>query len=97
MKTYFCDDGDVLNWTIIPEKLSINRAGHIFAHGLGMWDESGNVIGEKGVSVTQWSRNSSVLKRFHYRGTGGKTKKIVSAGFVHMKMPIIYSRKLQMR
>jgi ribonuclease J len=58
------------------------EAGHIFVHGLGMWDESGNVVVERrslqhnGVVTVAFSRNS-------VDGSLVGKPKIVSAGFVH--------------
>ena len=56
-------------------------AGHVFVHGLGMWDESGNVVVER----RSLARDGIVVISLA-RGRDGKIKgepKFVSAGFVH--------------
>ncbi len=79
---FLLTDGDQL-------ELSENRgelidklpAGHVFVHGLGMWDESGNVVVER----RSLARDGIVVISLA-RGRDGRIKgepKFVSAGFVH--------------
>lgn len=82
---FLLTDGDVLELDNYSGEI-IDRidAGHIFVHGLGMWDESGNVIVERrslshnGVVTVAFSRDSIT-------GALVGKPKIVSAGFVHIE------------
>ncbi|MDA1279341.1 MAG: ribonuclease J [Chloroflexi bacterium] len=80
---FLLTDGDVLELDKNSgEVVDHFDAGHIFVHGLGMWDESGNVVIERrslshnGVVTVAFSRNS-------VNGSLVGKPKIVSAGFVH--------------
>jgi ribonuclease J len=80
---FLLTDGDVLELDQDSgEVVDRIEAGHIFVHGLGMWDESGNVVVERrslqhnGVVTVAFSRNS-------VDGSLVGKPKIVSAGFVH--------------
>ncbi len=80
---FLLTDGDVLELDDESGKVVDHvEAGHIFVHGLGMWDESGNVVVERrslshnGVVTVAFSRNS-------VDGSLVGKPKIVSAGFVH--------------
>jgi ribonuclease J len=60
------------------------EAGHIFVHGLGTWDESGNVMVER----RSLSHNGVVTVAFSRDSIDGSlvgNPKIVSAGFVHIE------------
>lgn len=80
---FLLTDGDVLeidkNGGEVVDRI---EAGHIFVHGLGMWDESGNVVIERrslqhnGVVTVAFSRDT-------VDGSLVGRPKIVSAGFVH--------------
>ena len=79
---FILTDGDQLELSEhggeIVDKLP---AGHVFVHGLGMWDESGNVVVER----RSLARDGIVVISLA-RGRDGKIKgepKFVSAGFVH--------------
>ncbi|MQG37884.1 MAG: ribonuclease J [SAR202 cluster bacterium] len=82
---FLLTDGDVLELDHYSGEI-IDRieAGHIFVDGLGMWDESGNVILERrslshnGVVTVAFSRDSIT-------GALVGKPKIVSAGFVHIQ------------
>jgi len=76
-------DGDVLELDADSgEVVDHIEAGHIFVHGLGIWNESGNVVVERrslqhnGVVSVAFSRDS-------VDGSLIGKPKIVSAGFVH--------------
>ncbi len=80
---FLLTDGDVLELDEDSgEVVDHIEAGHIFVHGLGMWDESGNVVVERrslshnGVVSVAFSRNS-------VDGSLVGKPKIASAGFVH--------------
>ncbi|MEE8045852.1 MAG: ribonuclease J [Dehalococcoidia bacterium] len=80
---FLLTDGDVLEMDgKSGEVVDRIEAGHIFVHGLGMWDESGNVVVERrslqhnGVVSVAFSRDS-------IDGSLVGKPKIVSAGFVH--------------
>jgi ribonuclease J len=80
---FILTDGDVLELdNDSGEVVDRIDAGHIFVHGLGMWDETGNVVVERrslqhnGVVSVAFSRNT-------VDGSLVGTPKIVSAGFVH--------------
>ena len=82
---FLLTDGDVLELdNYSGEIIDQIDAGHIFVHGLGMWDESGNVIVERrslshnGVVTVAFSRDSIT-------GALVGKPKIVSAGFVHIE------------
>ncbi len=80
--TFLLVNGDQLELTERGGEV-IDRlpAGHIFVHGLGMWDESGNVVVERrslardGIVVVSLAR--------HKDGRVLGEPKFVSAGFVH--------------
>ncbi|HCI85850.1 MAG TPA: hypothetical protein DHV68_03290 [Dehalococcoidia bacterium] len=83
--TFILTDGDVLELDAhSAEVVDRIEAGHIFVHGLGMWDESGNVVIERrslqhnGVVTVAFSRDT-------VDGSLVGTPKIVSAGFVHVE------------
>jgi len=80
---FLLTDGDVLEMDANSgEVIDRIEAGHIFIHGLGMWDESGNVVIERrslqhnGVVSVAFSRDS-------VDGSLVGNPKIVSVGFVH--------------
>lgn len=80
---FLLTDGDVLEMDASSgEVIDRIEAGHIFVHGLGMWDESGNVVIERrslqhnGVVSVAFSRDS-------VDGSLVGNPKIVSVGFVH--------------
>ena len=80
---FLLTDGDVLEIDANSgEVIDRIEAGHIFVHGLGMWDESGNVVIERrslqhnGVVSVAFSRDS-------VDGSLVGNPKIVSVGFVH--------------
>lgn len=83
--TFLLTDGDVLELDANGgEVIDRIEAGHIFVHGLGMWDESGNVVIERrslqhnGVVTVAFSRDT-------VDGSLVGKPKIVSAGFVHVE------------
>ena len=83
--TFILTDGDVLELDAhSAEVVDRIEAGHIFVHGLGMWDESGNVVIERrslqhnGVVTVAFSRDT-------VDGSLVGTPKIVSAGFIHVE------------
>ncbi len=57
-------------------------AGHIFVHGLGVWDESGNVVVERR-ALARDGIVAVALAREHATGRVVGTPKIISNGFVH--------------
>ncbi len=57
-------------------------AGHIFVHGLGVWDESGNVVVERR-ALARDGIVSIALARDSKTGKVVGTPKIISTGFVH--------------
>jgi ribonuclease J len=80
---FLLTDGDVLEMDAKSgEVIDRIEAGHIYVHGLGMWDESGNVVVERrslqhnGVVSVAFSRDS-------VDGSLVGNPKIVSVGFVH--------------
>ncbi|NQW21765.1 MAG: ribonuclease J [Chloroflexi bacterium] len=80
---FLLTDGDVLELDANSgEVVDRIEAGHIFVHGLGLWDESGNVVVERralqhnGVVSVAFSRDS-------VSGALVGRPKIVSVGFVH--------------
>ena len=80
---FLLTDGDVLEMDRESgEVIDRIEAGHIFVHGLGMWDESGNVVVER----RSLSHNGVVSVAFSRKAVDGSLvgkPKIVSAGFVH--------------
>ena len=80
---FLLTDGDVLELDRDSgEVVDHIDAGHIFVHGLGMWDESGNVVVER----RSLSHNGVVTVAFSRNAVDGSLvgkPKIVSAGFVH--------------
>jgi ribonuclease J len=80
---FLLTDGDVLEMDEESgEVVDHIDAGHIFVHGLGMWDESGNVVVER----RSLSHNGVVSVAFSRNAVDGSLMgkpKIVSAGFVH--------------
>jgi ribonuclease J len=82
---FILTDGDVLEMDANSGEV-VDRidAGHIFVHGLGMWDESGNVVIER----RSLSHNGVVTVAFSRDSVNGSLvgkPKIVSAGFVHVE------------
>jgi ribonuclease J len=82
---FLLTDGDVLEMDANSGEV-VDRidAGHIFVHGLGMWDESGNVVIER----RSLSHNGVVTVAFSRDTVDGSLvgkPKIVSAGFVHVE------------
>lgn len=80
---FLLTDGDVLEMDATSGEI-IDRieAGHIFIHGLGMWDESGNVVIER----RSLQHNGVVSVAFSRDAVDGSlvgNPKIVSVGFVH--------------
>lgn len=80
---FLLTDGDVLEMDATSGAI-IDRieAGHIFIHGLGMWDESGNVVIER----RSLQHNGVVSVAFSRDAVDGSlvgNPKIVSVGFVH--------------
>lgn len=76
-------DGEILELddrsAEIVDKVS---SGHIFVHGLGMWDESGNVVVER----RSLAREGVVIVSLGFRKSSGTPvgrPRIVSVGFVH--------------
>lgn len=80
---FLLTDGDVLELDQDSgEVIDRIEAGHIFVHGLGMWDESGNVVIER----RSLQHNGVVTVAFSRDAIDGSLigkPKIVSAGFVH--------------
>ncbi len=76
-------DGDLLELTADrAEVIDQLPAGHVFVHGLGMWDESGNVVVER----RSLSRDGIVTVALARATKSGKLvgdPKIISTGFVH--------------
>ena len=76
-------DGDLLELTAdraeVVEQLP---AGHVFVHGLGMWDESGNVVVERR-SLSRDGIVTVALARATKSGRLVGDPKIISTGFVH--------------
>jgi ribonuclease J len=78
-------DGDVLEMDADSgEVVDHIEAGHIFVHGLGMWDESGNVVVERR-SLQHNGVVSVAFSRDTVDGSLVGKPKIVSAGFVHIE------------
>jgi ribonuclease J len=80
---FLLTNGDVLEMDATSGEI-IDRieAGHIFIHGLGMWDESGNVVIER----RSLQHNGVVSVAFSRDAVDGSlvgNPKIVSVGFVH--------------
>lgn len=80
---FLLTDGDILELDRHSGEV-VDRidAGHIFIHGLGMWDESGNVVVER----RSLSHNGVVTVAFSRDAAGGSLvgrPKVVSVGFVH--------------
>ncbi len=80
---FLMTDGDVLELDAnAGEVVDRIEAGHIFVHGLGMWDESGNVVVER----RSLAHNGVVTVAFTRKSVDGSLiggPKIVSVGFVH--------------
>lgn len=76
-------DGDVLELTgNSAEIVDKEEAGHIFVHGLGLWDEAGNVVVERrSLSREGIVTVSLAIDRKNRRVVG--EPKLVSMGFVH--------------
>jgi ribonuclease J len=76
-------DGDVLELTEgAAEIVDREVAGHIFVHGLGLWDENGNVVVER----RSLAREGVVTVSIAFERKSGKiagTPRMVSVGFVH--------------
>ncbi|MDA0231881.1 MAG: ribonuclease J [Chloroflexi bacterium] len=76
-------DGDVLELT--PDRAEIvdrEVAGHIYVHGLGLWDENGNVVVER----RSLAREGIVTVSVAVDRKAGKVvgqPKLISMGFVH--------------
>jgi ribonuclease J len=76
-------DGDVLELDADSgEVVDRIEAGHIFVHGLGIWNESGNVVVERR-SLQHNGVVSVAFSRDTVDGSLVGKPKIVSAGFVH--------------
>ena len=80
---FLLTDGDVLEVTEDGGRI-VERvpAGHVFVHGLGIWDESGNVIVERRSLARDGFVAVAVARDRRTREVRG-TAKIISAGFVH--------------
>jgi ribonuclease J len=80
---FLLTDGEVLEVTAdgggIVERVP---AGHVFIHGLGIWDESGNVIVERRSLARDGFVAVAVGRDRRTREVRGSAK-IISAGFVH--------------
>ncbi len=76
-------DGDVLELTAnSAEIVDQEEAGHIFVHGLGLWDEAGNVVVERrSLSREGIVTVSLAIDRKNRRILG--EPRLVSMGFVH--------------
>jgi ribonuclease J len=76
-------DGDVLELTE-NEASVVDRqvAGHIFVHGLGLWDEAGNVVVERRSLAREGIVTVSIAVDRSARRIVG-TPKFTSVGFVH--------------
>lgn len=77
-------DGDMLELTETGGEV-VDRlpAGHMFVHGLGLWDESGNVVVER----RALARDGIVTVALAVRSDTGHVvgaPKIISSGFVHL-------------
>lgn len=76
-------DGDVLELTSEgAEIVDQEVAGHIFVHGLGMWDEAGNVVVERRSLAREGIVTVSLAIDRKNRKIVGQPK-LVSVGFVH--------------
>ena len=76
-------DGDLLELTADrAEVIEQLPAGHVFVHGLGMWDESGNVVVERR-SLSRDGIVTVALARATKSGRLVGDPKIISTGFVH--------------
>lgn len=76
-------DGDVLELT--PARAEIvdrEVAGHIFVHGLGLWDEKGNVVVERRSLAREGIVTVSLAVDRQNRRIVGEPK-LISVGFVH--------------
>ena len=70
-------------------------AGHVFVHGLGVWDESGNVLVERR-SLAHDGIVMVALARDAASGRVVGTPKIMSAGFVHTEQaPLLFKDALE--
>ena len=80
---FLLTDGDQLELTEQGGKV-VDRlpAGHIFVHGLGVWDESGNVVVERR-ALARDGIVAVALARDTKSGRVVGTPKIISTGFVH--------------
>ena len=80
---FLLTDGDVLEMDANSgEVIDRIEAGHIFVHGLGMWNESGNVVIERR-SLQHNGVVSVAFSRDTVDGSLVGNPKIVSVGFVH--------------
>ena len=81
--SFILTNGDILELDAnSAEVIDRIEAGHIFVHGLGIWDERGNVISER----QALQHNGIVSIAFSRDATDGSLvgkPKIVSVGFVH--------------
>ena len=81
--SFILTNGDILELDAnSAEVVDRIEAGHIFVHGLGIWDERGNVINER----QALQHNGIVSVAFSRDVTDGSLvgkPKIVSVGFVH--------------
>ncbi|MEE8362796.1 MAG: ribonuclease J, partial [Dehalococcoidia bacterium] len=76
-------DGDVLELdSEAGEVVERVPAGHVYLHGRGVWDESGNVIVERRL-LARDGFVTVILARNSRTGRLAGTPKIVSSGFVH--------------
>ncbi len=76
-------DGDVLELTAeSAEIVDQEVAGHIFVHGLGLWDEAGNVVVERRSLAREGIVTVSLAIDRKNRRVVGEPR-LVSMGFVH--------------
>lgn len=76
-------DGDVLELTHdSAEIVDREEAGHIFVHGLGLWDEAGNVVVERRSLAREGIVTISLAVDRKNRRIVGEPK-LTSVGFVH--------------
>ena len=80
---FLLTNGDVLELTADAGEI-VDRvpAGHVFVHGLGIWDESGNVIVERRSLARDGFVAVAVARERRTREVRGSVR-IISAGFVH--------------
>ena len=82
---FLLEDGDQLALSADRGHIAAKvPAGHIFVHGLGVWDESGNVIVERR-ALARDGIVSIALARDSKTGKVVGSPKIISTGFVHIE------------